>query len=62
MDDEMRERPGDDTTDAAARSRVEREGKPRNYYYDDGTGYEVYQPEDDDNAGTRDDEADDEET
>lgn len=44
----MSERHQDDTPEAAARSRVEREREPRNYYYDDGTGYELYDPEKDD--------------
>lgn len=52
MEDEMRERPGDDTTDAPAGSRAEPDGKPGNYYYDDGTGYEVYKPEDEESAET----------
>jgi hypothetical protein len=36
---------GDDTTEPTERdATLERERKPRNYYYDDGTGYEVYDP------------------
>lgn len=42
----MRERPADNTTKEPACAR--REGKPTSesggYYYDDGTGYEVYDP------------------
>ncbi|HVF55274.1 MAG TPA: hypothetical protein VM934_03940 [Pyrinomonadaceae bacterium] len=47
----MRERPRDDTTESAAGSRRERE-KP-GYYDDDATGYEVYEPteEDEDEEG-----------
>ncbi len=45
----------DDTTEPAQRGDTppEREGRPQNYYYDDGTGYEVYDPaqdEDDEEA------------
>ncbi len=40
----------DDTTEGAAGSRPEREGEPGSYYYDDGTGYEVYRPEEDEDA------------
>ena len=35
----------DDTTEPEPESRRERESEPRSYYYDDGTGYEVYDPE-----------------
>jgi len=41
----------DDTTEGGAGSRPfekERERAPQNYYYDDGTGYESYKPEDTD--------------
>ncbi len=35
----------DDTTEPARRDvPLEPERKPQNYYYDDGTGYEVYDP------------------
>jgi hypothetical protein len=42
----MRERPADDTTKEPARARREGvpEREPGGYYYDDGTGYEVYDP------------------
>jgi len=42
----MRERPADDTTKepAGARREVEPAREPGGYYYDDGTGYEVYDP------------------
>lgn len=44
MDNEMSER-RDDTTEPVERDAPpERERKPQNYYYDDGTGYEVYDP------------------
>ncbi len=35
----------DDTTELEPESHREREGESRGYYYDDGTGYEVYNPE-----------------
>jgi hypothetical protein len=45
----------DDTTQPRERDAPpEPERAPRNYYYDDGTGYEVYDP-----ATDEDDEADD---
>lgn len=35
----------DDTTEPSERDAPsERERQPQNYYYDDGTGYEVYDP------------------
>ncbi|HEY0100622.1 MAG TPA: hypothetical protein VGB76_16875 [Pyrinomonadaceae bacterium] len=35
----------DDTTEPRERDApTERESRPQNYYYDDGTGYEVYDP------------------
>ena len=34
----------DDTPEQDEQSRTEREGKPRSYYYDDSTGYEIYDP------------------
>jgi hypothetical protein len=45
----------DDTTESARHDAPpEDERKPHNYYYDDGTGYEVYDPvkdeEDDENG------------
>ncbi|MCA1634963.1 MAG: hypothetical protein LC802_15060 [Acidobacteria bacterium] len=42
----MRERPADDTTKepAGARRKGEPAREPGGYYYDDGTGYEVYDP------------------
>ena len=43
----------DDTTEPSERDApLERERQPQNYYYDDATNYEVYDPakdEDDDN-------------
>jgi hypothetical protein len=57
----MRERPADDTTKAPPRAphgEGEREREPGDYYYDDGTGYEVYDPaEDDPEDGTGEDDA-----
>ena len=43
---EMREQPEDDTTKAPESARHEgiRERGPGRYYEDDGTGYEVYDP------------------
>ncbi|HVF28782.1 MAG TPA: hypothetical protein VM943_11105 [Pyrinomonadaceae bacterium] len=35
----------DDTTELEPKSHREREGESRSYYYDDGTGYEVYDAE-----------------
>lgn len=46
---EMSERT-DDTTEGAAGSRPERERAPGSYYYDDATGYEVYLPEEGEDA------------
>lgn len=39
----------DDTTEPGERADAPptRERAPRNYYYDDGTGYEVYDPSED---------------
>ena len=34
----------DDTTEKPTRSRTERERAPGSYYYDDATGYEPYDP------------------
>ena len=44
----------DDTTEPDENAGAERERAPQNYYYDDGTGYEVYDP-------AKDEETDDEE-
>lgn len=46
----MRERPEDDTTEEPAGARREgaRGRAPGDYYYDDGTGYEVYDPSEED--------------
>lgn len=46
----MRERPADDTTKEPPRAPHggdEREREPGGYYYDDGTGYELYDPAED---------------
>jgi hypothetical protein len=52
LDTEMRERPADDTTKEpeGARRKGEPESEPGGYYYDDGTGYEVYAPSEEDEA------------
>ncbi len=43
----MRERPADDTTkEPPCAPHKEREREPGNYYYDDCTGYELYDPDD----------------
>jgi hypothetical protein len=48
----------DDTTEPSERDAPpERERKPQNYYYDDGTGYEVYDPAKDDELAAGDEEA-----
>lgn len=38
----------DDTPEQDESSPVERERKPGSYYYDDSTGYEIYNPEEED--------------
>jgi hypothetical protein len=38
----------DDTPEQDETSRTERERKPGSYYYDDSTGYEIYDPVADD--------------
>lgn len=38
----------DDTTEWDEPSRKEREPQPGSYYYDDATGYEIYDPAKDD--------------
>jgi len=42
----------DDTTEADENAADERERAPQNYYYDDGTNYEVYDPDKDEEEGT----------
>ncbi len=50
----MKER-GDDTTDSRTRVRRGRDGTTVDYYYDDGTGYEIYNPdEEEDEAKDKD--------
>jgi hypothetical protein len=51
----------DDTTEPSERDApLERERKPPNYYYDDGTNYEVYDPaNEDDELEANDEEAED---
>ena len=52
----------DDTTKPGAHGEPEatpeRERTPRSYYYDDGTGYEIYDPTDDTDAPDKQDESD----
>ena len=43
----MGDRPRDDTTQSPPAPRPARERAPGAYYYDDGTGYEIYNPMDD---------------
>ncbi|MGB8510368.1 MAG: hypothetical protein WCD76_18465 [Pyrinomonadaceae bacterium] len=44
----MRERPADDITETPDGARdAKREDRPGGYYYDDGTGYEIYRPDED---------------
>ncbi len=43
----MSERP-DDTTERDEASHARRERHPGSYYYDDATGYEIYDPAQDD--------------
>jgi hypothetical protein len=38
----------DDTTEQNEPSGEERQPQPGNYYYDDSTGYEIYDPEKED--------------
>lgn len=57
----MSERP-DDTTEQDDPSRTEKERQPGKYYYDDATGYELYDPakdsdEDEEENDQRDDAA-----
>jgi hypothetical protein len=47
----MRERPADDTTKAPEGAHPEGGREPGRYYYDDGTGYEVYDPSEEDEEG-----------
>ena len=44
----------DDTTERDEPSRKERERQPESYYYDDATGYEIYDPSQDDDEDERD--------
>ena len=46
----------DDTTERDEPSRDERERKPGSYYYDDSTGYEIYDPAKDEDDEDEDDE------
>ncbi len=53
----MSERRDETPESAPPTSAPEREGTPRSYYYDDGTGYEVYDPDrDEEDTGQDDDE------
>ena len=44
----MRERPLDDTPERAERSPAKKDSETGSYYYDDSTGYEIYDPEQED--------------
>ena len=46
----------DDTTERDAPSPERSSTEPGSYYYDDGTGYEIYDPSKDEEADARDDE------
>ena len=46
----------DDTPEQREPSRHEREEKPGSYYYDDSTGYEIYDPSKDEEDETDEDE------
>ena len=47
----------DDTTEQDEPSCPEKEPKPGSYYYDDSTGYEIYDPAKDDEDDDEDDES-----
>ncbi|HVG28372.1 MAG TPA: hypothetical protein VM864_01495 [Pyrinomonadaceae bacterium] len=49
----MKERAPDDTPKPAPPPHTEGGREPGDYYYDDATGYEVYQPGDDDEGEGR---------
>jgi hypothetical protein len=53
----MSERRNDTTEPTERDAPPERERRPQNYYYDDGTGYEVYDPSKDDDLETGDEAA-----
>ena len=44
----------DDTTEPPERARADRERAPGDYYYDDATGYEPYDPAQDETDNTDD--------
>ena len=46
----MKERAPDDTPKPDPPPQRERGREPGDYYYDDATGYEIYQPDDEDEA------------
>ncbi len=46
----------DDTPEQDEPSRIERGPKPGSYYYDDSTGYEIYDPTTDDEDRDKNDE------
>jgi hypothetical protein len=48
----------DDTPERDGPSRAERKPKPGSYYYDDATGYEIYDPTKDDEEEKADDDED----
>ncbi len=55
----MSERRDDTTEHIEPDATPERERTPRSYYYDDGTGYEIYDPTQDEDATEEKDDADD---
>lgn len=46
----MNERKRDVTTESPESERPEPERAPGNYYYDDGTGYELYEPDEEESG------------
>lgn len=54
----MREREADDTPKPGGPPQHERDEPPGSYYYDDATGYEVYDPESDEEGEDDAEEAD----
>jgi hypothetical protein len=52
----------DNTTEHDEASRKERGPKPASYYYDDATGYEIYDPSKDEDSEDEDSEAETEDT
>ncbi|MDQ3756164.1 MAG: hypothetical protein M3371_15715 [Acidobacteriota bacterium] len=54
----MNERKRDVTTESPEQDHGEPEREPGNYYYDDGTGYELYEPEREERADEREESTD----